>query len=41
MKLPKGWKTKAIGDIADVAGGIQKGRKNGAAVIVRRGPRRP
>ena len=25
MKLPKGWKTKAIGDIAEVAGGIQKG----------------
>lgn len=25
MKLPKGWKMKAIGDISDVAGGIQKG----------------
>lgn len=25
MKLPKGWKMKAIGEISDVAGGIQKG----------------
>lgn len=25
MKLPKGWRMKAIGDISDVAGGIQKG----------------
>jgi type I restriction enzyme S subunit len=25
MKLPKGWKMKSIGDIAEIAGGIQKG----------------
>lgn len=31
MKLPKGWKIKAISDISDVAGGIQKGPHRRAA----------